>query len=458
MRVVICGAGQVGNNVAAYLSRDANDITMVDPDERLIERSVNELDVNGVVGHYSSPEVLSKAGLGDADIIIAVGPDDDANMVSCQVAHSLFNTPKKIARIRNQDYLDPSWNNLFSRDHMPIDMVISPEIEVARAIFDRLAITGATEVIPVSQDALYFVGVICDSSCPIVHTQLKQLKTLFPNFFVNIVSILRNNELVEIDGNSQVIEGDEVFFVVEKKNLHTVMSYLGVECEDSRNITILGGGRVGASLSQLISENMPRANVKIIESSMARSEYLAQHLKKDLIIHGDGLRASILQEAEVDRADTLVAVTNEDETNALCSLQAKYMGCKRAISLLKRSAYTPLLLSTNIDTIISPQDITVSSIMHHVRRGRVKAVHKIRGGRYEFIEAITSESCGIINQPIKDLHLPHGIKITSIQSGGKFVFPDKNAIIGSGDTVTLFVESSLAKKVDSYFSAEVDLF
>lgn len=458
MRVVICGAGQVGYNVASYLARDGNDVTIVDPEARMIESAMHELDVNGMIGHYSSPEVLSKAGLADADMIIAVGPNDDTNMVACQVAHSLFDTPKKIARIRNQDYLDPSWNNLFSRDHMPIDLVISPEIEVAQSIYERLSVTGATEAIPVSQKSVYFIGVVCDENCPILHTQLKQLKTLFPNFFVNIVSILRDNEALVLDANSQVLAGDEVFFMVEPQNLRAVMSYLGIQCEDSRNIVILGGGRVGASLAKLIDKEDGRSHVKIIETSAKRAEYLASVSPNNLVIHGDGLKMSILREAEVNRADTIVTVSNEDETNVLCSLQAKYMGAKRAIALIKRSAYTPLLLSSNIDTIVSPQDVTVSSIMHYVRRGRVKAVHKIRGGNFELIEAITSETCRIINQPIRDLRLPNEIKIASIQRDGKFIFPSGDSIIRSGDYVVLFASSDYARKVDGYFSSDVELF
>ena len=458
MRVVICGAGQVGHNVAAYLARDANDITIVDPDSRLISSVTNEIDVNGVVGHFSSPEVLSKAGLAEADIIIAAGPDDETNMVACQVAHSLFDTPKKIARVRNQDYLDASWNNLFSKDHMPIDMVISPEVEVAKAIYERLAITGATESIPICNHELYFVGAICEDNCPIVHTPLRQLKSLFPHFFINIVSILRGGVSVSLDGDSQIMEGDEIFFIVETQNIPTVMSYLGIECFDSQNIKILGGGRVGASLGLLIEKSMPAARVTIIETDEARSVFLAQEMDRALVIHGDCLLTSILKEAEVGQADTLVAVTNEDETNALCSLQAKYMGCKRVITLIKRASYTPMLLSTTIDAIISPQDITVSRIMHHVRRGRVKAVHKLRGGTSELIEAITSETCKIINQPIQDLHLPEGIRIASIKRDGAFIFPDVDTVVKSGDVVTIFARSEQAHKVDAFFSTDVDLF
>ncbi len=458
MRVVICGAGEVGYNVASYLSRDANDVTLVDINSQLIEHATRELDVNGVVGYFSNPEALSKAGLADADMIIAVSPNDEANMVACQVAHSLFDTPKKIARIRNQDYLDPAWNNLFSRDHMPIDMIISPEIEVAKSIYERLAITGATEAIPVCNNDLYFVGALCTDSCSIVHTPLRQLRTLFSHFFVNVVSILREGAFVPLDGDSQIIEGDEIFFLVESKKIPTLMSYLGIECVDSRKIIILGGGRVGASLSSLISHSMPKAHVTIIEAYAERAQYLAQHLDKELIIHGDGLHPSILKEAEVAQADTLVAVTNEDETNALCALQAKYMGCKRSIALVKRAIYTPLLLSTNVDATISPQDITASRIMHHVRRGRVKAVHKLRGGDSELIEAITSETCKIINQPIRDLHLPEGVRIASIKRGEEFIFPDPDTVIKSGDFVTIFSLSEFAHKVDAYFSTDVELF
>ncbi len=458
MRIVISGAGHVGYNVAAYLSRDANDITLVDPNPNLIEHASRELDVNGIVGHYSSPEVLAKAGIAEADILIAVSPYDERNMVACQIAHSLFDTPKKIARISNQDYLDPAWNNLFSRDHMPIDMVISPEIEVANSVYERLSITGTTEAIPVCNNTLHFLGVVCKESCPIVHTPLRQLRTLFSNFFVNIVSILRHGKPILLNGDSQIMENDEVFFIVESQSISTIMSYLGIDSTDTKNIIILGGGNVGLALSQRLSRSIADVRVTLIESAPERAEYLAQSLEKELVIHGDALQPSILKEAEIENADTLVAVTDKDETNALCSLQAKYMGCKRAIALIKRPNYTSLLLATNIDAVISPHDIIVSRITHHVRRGRVKAVHRLRWGTSELIEAITSETCKIINKPIKDLKLPEGVRIASIQRGNSFIFPAPDTVIKSGDFVTIFSPSEFAYKVDGFFSAGIELF
>ena len=458
MKVVICGAGRVGYNIAAYLSRESNDITIIDINADLIHKISRTLDVKAFVGQGASPELLARAGLETADMIVAVTHSDEVNMVACQVAHSLFNVPKKIARVRNQDFRQPAWINLFSRDHMPIDMIISPEVEVAKALHERLVVVGASEVIPLHNNLVYMIGVICDANCPVLHTPLRQLKQLFPEISATVVSIIREQKAFIPDGDSQILEGDEAFFVVGAAHVQRVMTALGHEQRESRRVVLLGGGNVGYELMLLLHAVNPDVDLKVIEQSEARAMFLAEQDKEALIIHGDGLDPDILREAGVDSCEAFVAITDDDETNALASLQAKNIGAQRALTLLNRESYSDLLLSIDIDAIISPQDVTVSRIMRHVRRGRIKAVFNLRNSFAEIIEAEASESCKIINTPIQELDLPEAVHIGAIIRDETYIPPMPDTVIKPGDYVIILALEGHGVTVEKLFSVDVDLF
>lgn len=458
MNVVICGAGRVGYSIASYLSREANNITVIDINPALVSMITRELDVNGIVGHAASPEVLSKAQLDEADMIIAVTYSDEVNMVATQVAHSIFNVPKKIARIRNQDYRHSAWTNLFSRDHMPIDMIISPEVEVAKSIHDRLHITGATDVIPLHDNLIYMVGAICDENCPVLHTPLYQLRELFPYLSVKIACIVREQKPFIPKRDSQLLVGDEVYFMVPADQVTQAMEYLGVPQKQSRGIVVVGGGHVGFELLAQMKKTNSKLNVKMIELDKGRAEFIADNNENVLVLNGNGLDPDILREAGIAGCEAFVAVTDDDETNALASLQAKRLGVGRALTLLNRSSYSDLLLSIDIDAIISPQDITVSKIMRHVRRGRIKSVYNLRNSFGEIVEAVASESCRIINTPLKDLDIPSEVQIGAIIRDEAFIPALPDTVIKPGDYVIILALQGFGTYVEKLFCVEVDLF
>ena len=333
MKVIVCGAGQVGFNIARYLALEDNDVTVIDQSPDLVRRISDSVDVQGVVGHASHPDVLEQAGAEDADMIIAVTYADEVNMVACQVAHSLFDVPKKIARVRQQSYLDPIWANLFSRDHLPIDVIISPEIEVARAVIRRLQAPGAFEMIPLANDRVKLVGVRCEENCPVVRTPLRQLTQLFPDLNIVVVGWMRDDKAIVPKADDEMLPGDEVYFVVESEQTARAMAAFGHEESQARRLLILGGGNIGLFLAQEIERSHGWINSKLIEGNAPRAELIASRLKKTVVLHGDVLDIDILEEANVAATDTVVAVTNDDETNILASLLAKRYGAQLAASL-----------------------------------------------------------------------------------------------------------------------------
>lgn len=458
MRVIICGAGQVGYSIAAYLAREANDVTVIDTNPYLISDLNTELDISGVIGHASDPNVLAQAGANEVDLIIAVTHSDEVNMVACQVAHSLFNVPKKIARVRNQSYLAPAWSNLFSRAHMPIDVIISPEIEVARAIYQRLQVPGTTNVITLADGAVYLVGVVCAANCPVVNTPLKQLSTLFPDLHFEIAAIVRDSGVIIPGGDDQMAVGDEVYFFSDSRHLQRVMKAFGHEEVEARRIIIMGGGNVGAYLANILVEENARANVKIIEYNEQRARFLAENVPGAIVLHGSALDHEILREANIAEAETLVAVMNDDENNILGSLLAKQSGCQRAITLVNKPTYLPLISSLGIDATVSPRATTVSSIMQHVRRGRIKALHTLRDGFGEVIEAEVSETSELLNMTLRDVTLPPQVMIGAIVRGNKVLMPKPDRIIQAGDHVITLAVAGQARAVERLFTVQVDLF
>jgi len=457
MRIIICGAGRVGYSIAAYLSRENNDVTVIDHDAELIARVNANLDANGIVGSASSPEVLEKAGANDADMIATVTHQDEVNMVSCQVAHSIFNVPKKIARIRNQVFRDPVWANLFSRAHMPIDVIISPEVEVARAVDMRLSVPGTTSVTPMNKGNLFLCSVLCEENCPVVNTPLRQLATLFPDNKIRIVSIVRDGKHIVPKADDQMLIDDEVFFIAEKSQLKRILDGFGHEEQEAHNVIIVGGGNIGVTLSEIIREEHKDVGIKVIESNDDRAQYLSERLEDVLVLNASGLDRKILEEANIKKTDTLIALTNDDETNILVCLLARQYGCERVIPLVNKESYNPLTASLGFGAVVSPKAITVSNIMKHVRRGRVKAVHNLFNFA-ELLEIEASDAISILNTPLYDLHLPKGVLIAAIVRDDQVIMPTGETTIKPKDHVIVLASQGMAAQVEKMFLAQVDIF
>ena len=458
MKVIVCGAGQVGSNIAKKLAEEGNDVTVIDQSPELIQRVRETLDVQAMIGYASYPDVLERAGAADADMIIAVTFADEVNMVACQVAHSLFNVPTKIARVRTQSYLQPIWRNLFSREHMPIDVIISPEIEVARAVIRRLGIPGAYDAVPFADGRVRVVGVRLEENCPVVDTPLRQLTELFPDLNIIVVGIVRDDLTFVPDDDEHMLVGDEIYFVAATDRVHRAMTVFGHQEKEARRIIIVGGGHIGLYMTQEIERQFPSANVKIIERDRARAEEISEQLERAVVIHGDALDQEILREARVPEAETIIAVTDEDKVNILATLLAKRAGCQRAMTLINNASYGPLVTSLGVDVYIDPRATTVSTILQHMRRGRIRGLYSVRDGAAEIIEAEALETSSLVGQPLRDIDMPKGMIVGAVVRDEEVIIPRGDTMIEPNDRVIMFAVAEQVKKVEKMFSVRLDFF
>ncbi|MBT4879816.1 MAG: Trk system potassium transporter TrkA [Alphaproteobacteria bacterium] len=454
MRVIVCGAGHVGMGIIRYLAAEKNDIVVIDESVELIKKVEDSMDVQTVVGVPCHPESLHRAGATEAEMLVAVTPVDEVNMVACQVAHSLFHLPLKIAHLRNQAYLDPRWFDLFSTNHMPIDVVISPEVEIAKAIQRNIRLPGAFDLIPSTEGEIRVIGVKCSEECPILYTPLRQLTTLFPDLNVTVIGIIRNDELMIPTQEDQMLPGDEVYFITVASQVDRVMLAFGYEEIASRHILILGAGNIGVSLARGIEAAHPEVSVKIIEHNKERAKYISQNLSQGVVLQGDALDVNILKEAGVQKTETVVAVTNDTEVNVLASLLAKQNGAKRSITLVNNPAYTSLVTSLGIDAVINPRMITISSILQHVRRGRIRSVHSLRDGLGEVIEADVPELSRIVGSTVGNINIPNSIFVGAIVREGLVVVPQEKTTIHAGDRLVILSTQKGIGDVEKLFMTE----
>jgi trk system potassium uptake protein TrkA len=458
MKVIVCGAGQVGHHIAKHLAGENNDVTVIDRSAELVRKLGDSLDVKAIIGHGSHPDVLEQAGVGEADMLIAVTFYDEVNMVACQVAHSLFNVPTKIARIRTQSYLEPIWRDLFSRHHMPIDVIISPEYEVARAALRRLEVPGTFDVIPLADDLVRVAGVHITEQCPIIDTPLTQLTELFPDLNIVVCGIIRGDRMIVPGGTDSILVGDNVYFVADKEHLERSLSVFGHEEPEARRVVIVGGGNVGLFLARDLEAFHPNVNVRLIEADKARAEIVADQLERAIVINGDALDSEILREASVNEAETIVALANDDEVNILSSLLAKREGCPRAITLVNNSAYKSLIDTLGIDVFIDPRETTVSTILQHVRRGRIRGLHSLADGRAEVIDAEALETSSLVGVPLRELRLSDGMIIGAIVRQGEVIIPRGDTVVKVHDRVIIFALAEMIKKVEQLFSVRLSFF
>jgi len=458
MRVIVCGAGQVGGGIAHYLAREDNDVTIIDQSQSLVEHLSNTLDIRGIHGHGAHPDVLERAGAADADMLVAVTLSDEVNMVACQVGHSLFDVPTKIARVRHNSYLDPTRADLFSRDHMPIDVLISPELAVAKSIVRRLEVPGTFDLTPLADGRLRLVGVRCEPGCPVVNTPLRQLTTLFPTLLLEVVTIIRNDRPRIPSANDQMLVGDMVYFIVAADQVDRAMVAFGHTERAARRVLILGGGNVGAVVASKITEQFRDVSVRMIEHDLKKAESIAQRLDGVTVIHGDALDPDILDEADASEVETVIAVTNDDETNVLGSLLAKRQGCKRAITLVNKSSYASLVSTLDIDSLVNPRGSTVATILHHVRRGRIRGVFPLRDGFAEVMEIEILETSGLANVTIEGAHFPPGVLVGAIVRGEQVILPRPDLRIRPRDRIILVAEVLQVRKVEQMVAVSLEFF
>lgn len=457
MKAVICGANQIGSSIAAYLSKENNDITIIDANSDALSQIANSMDVNTVDGFPSDPNTLKNAGADDCDLIIAVTGEDEVNMVACQIAHSLFGIPKKAACIRNQSYLSPTWANLFSRSHIPIDVIISPEHLIAEDIFQRLITPGATNAFNLCGDKAYLIGLICMEECPLINTPLEQITQLFPDLLFSIISLTRRGKQIFPDHTEMLEEGDEIFLVIDTRHIRRVMAAFGHREKEAHKLVISGGGNTGEALIRKLQNNFKDIQIKVIECNELRAQYLSEHFSDIITLHGSTLEYSILEEASISNADAYIALMNDDENNILGSLLAKEYGCDKVVTLVNNSAYYPLTGPLGIDMMISPKPLIVSKIMQYVRRGRIISMHSINGGKTEVTEIDVSENSSVTNSLIEELELPTNVIIGAIIRNKQFIIPEGNEQILAHDRLIVVSPSDKSREVEELFSVHVEL-
>lgn len=458
MRVIICGAGQVGYGIAERLAAERNDVSVIDTSPTLIRGVRDNLDVRGFVGHGSHPDVLEKAGAQEADMIIAVTLYDEVNMVACQVAHSLFNVPTKIARIRAQSYLLPHYMDLFSRDHLPIDVIISPEIEVGDMVLRRISLPGATDVVRFADSRILLVAIECLEDCPVVNTPLVQLSELFPDLQSTVVGVQRGDRLFVPHSADQLVTGDLAYVVTSKDQVRRTLGLFGHEEPEATRMVIAGGGNIGLYVALALEQRQSRTRVKIIESTRERAVAIADELRRTVVLHGSALDQKVLLEADVQNADLMVALTNDDQVNILSSVMAKRLGCKSNLVLINNPTYHDFARTLGIDSHVNPRNVTISRVLQHVRRGRIRAVHSIQHGAAEVIEAEALETSPLVGPPLRELELPDGVRIGAIYRDGEMIPPSGSVKIKPKDRVVMFALEKAVKQVEQMFRVSLEFF
>ena len=456
MRVIICGAGRVGYGIASRLASEQNIVTIVDLSADLIRKVTTDIDVRGVVGHGAYPEVLKQAGIDSADMIIAVTYSDEVNMMACQVAHSLFNVPTKVARVRAQAYLESEWNDLYSRENMPIDIIISPEVEIGKAILRRLHMPGAFDVVPFAENAVKLLGIKIGEDCPIISTPIHQIPDLFPELQAVIVGVRREGQIFVPMPDDPLYVGDDAFFIVRSEHANRLLEIVGTNEDRARQIVIIGGGNVGAFVAQEL-EAVKGIRCRVIEYKKERAEEAAENLRKTVVLHGDAMMAEIQQEAGVPDAELVLCLTNDDKTNILAGVLAKKLGAKQTVSLVNDVSMQELVSELPIDKIIDPRAATVSSILRHVRRGRILDVYTLADGEAEILEGEVLETSRLAGKKIEDIELD-GIAIGAIIQDGVVAPMEANLTIKKGDRLVVLAEKSSFKEVEQIFRVSSDYF
>lgn len=458
MKVIICGAGQVGSGIAERLAAEGNDISIIDADVALVERANDVLEVRAIRGNGAHPDVLEHAGAREADMLIAVTLHDEVNMVACHVAHTLFDIPTKIARVRAQTYLTEPWSKIFARDNMPIDFVISPEIEVGNMVLRRLETPGAFETASFGDGRISLLGILCDANCPLVDTPLSQLSELFPDLPAVTVAIVRDERLIVPHANDEIHVDDGVYVVTPSDQVSRVLQVFGHEETRARRIVIAGGGNIGFYLAKSFEAADPNQRLKIIESNHARAMEIAEKLTSSVVLNGSALNEELLREADISTADTLVAVTNDDQVNLLTSALAKELGCESSFCLINSPNYLSMVRSLNIDAYINPRAVTVSRVLQHVRRGRIRSVYSVHNGAGEVLEAEILETAPIVGQAIRDVDVGDGVRFGCILRDGETLTPHGDTELQVKDRVVLFSRADRVRDVEHLFRVSPDYF
>ena len=458
MNIIICGAGRVGFTIAKILSEQGHSITVIDQSSEDIQKIDDTLDVKAIVGKATYPSILERANAFEADMIIAVTRNDEINMLICQIAFSIFNVQKKIARIRSQDYLNPKFTKIYNKKNLPIDVIISPEIEIAKSLQRKLEAPGALDNVPFANNKIRLLEILINKTCPLINIKLNELTNKFPNLDANIMGVIRNDNFIILRKNDVMQKNDKAYVIINASQMQETLNAFGHNEKISNKILIIGGGNIGFNLAKSLEETFDSARVKIIEKDKERAEFIASELNNTIIINGNGLDEEVLLEANLNEVETVLALTNDDEDNLMVSvLVEKFtkdkndLNNKRTMALINKPNYSLLQSSLKIDDLIDPRMNTVSSILKHVHKGSIENAYSILNGEYEIIEAEIIETSELINKELKNSNLPDEIKIGAILRGKDVVIPRSNFIFKKEDIVVFLAKKNFLEVVENMF-------
>ena len=458
MNIIICGAGRVGFTIAKLLSEQGHSITVIDQSSEDIQKIDDSLDVKAIVGKATYPSILEKANAIEADMIIAVTRNDEINMLICQIAYSIFNVQKKIARIRSQDYLNPKFTRVYNKENLPIDVIISPEIEIAKSIQRKLEAPGALDSVPFSDNKIRLLEILIKDNCKLIDYKLNELTQKHPQLDANIIAIVRNDKTFIPKKTDQIKCDDKIYVIINSSQMEETLNAFGHEEKISKKILIVGGGNIGFNLAKNLEESLDETRVKIVEKNKERAEYLANNLNNTIVINGDGLDEEALEEANLGETETVLALTNDDEDNLMVSVlvekfakDQKEIEDKRTMALINKPNYSLLQSSLKIDDIIDPRMNTVSSILKHIHKGSIENAYTISNGEYEVIEAEIIETSELISKEIKNTNLPDEIRIGAVLRDKKVIIPRSDFVFQKNDSVVFIAKNDSIPTVENIF-------
>ena len=452
MNIIICGAGRVGFTIAKLLTEQNHSVTVIDQSSEDIQKINDSLDIKAIVGKATYPSILEKADAENADMIIAVTKNDEINMLICQIAYTVFSIPKKIARIRSQDYLNPKFSKVYNKENLPIDVIISPEIEIAKSIERKLEAPGSIDNVPFAENKIRLIEILVNENCPIAGIKLKDLTKKFPKLNSNILGVIRSENFHILKKNDTMNVGDKAYAVINSNQMQETLEAFGHNEKISKKILIIGGGNIGFNLAKNIEQSLEESRVKIIERDKSRAEFIAAELNNTIVINGDGLDETVLNEANIDEVETVIALTNDDEDNLMISvLVEKNSKNKKTMALINKPNYSLLQSSLKIDDLIDPRMNTVSSILKHVHKGTIETAYSILNGEYEVIEADIIETSELINKELGKSNLPPEIRIGAVLRKEEVIIPRSNFIFQKNDVVVFLAKRDTLPIVENMF-------
>ena len=452
MNIIICGAGRVGYTIAKLLSEQDHSITVIDQSSEDIQKINDDLDVKSIVGKATYPSVLEKANAEDADMIIAVTRNDEINMLICQIAFSIFKIGKKIARIRSQDYLNPKFSLVYNKENLPIDVIISPEVEIAKSIQRKLEAPGTIDNVPFADNKIRLLEIDVNEKCPLIDIELNKITKKFPKLEANILGVVREEKFTILKKNDVLKLNDKAYVIINSSQMQLTLDAFGHNEKISNKFLIIGGGNIGFNLAKNLESSRESARIKIIEKNKERAEYIANELNNSLVINGNGLEEDVLKEANIDDSETVLALTNDDEDNLMVSvLVEKLSKDKRTMALINKPNYSILQSSLKIDDLIDPRMNTVSSILKHVHKGTIETAYSISNGDYEVIEAEIIDSSELIDKELKNSNLPDNIRIGAVLRKNDIIIPSSKFIFKKKDIVVFLAKRDQLPVVENLF-------